>query len=143
MPYKGTAGLSADLLAGVILVNFESSLAMAGPNIRAGKLRPIAVIAGKRTPLLPDIPTVAESGYPGVQAQPWFGLSGPAGLPREMVLHMNEIIVKGLKSKEVIERLAAIGAEAQPTTPEEFAAFIRSEYERWGEVIRRAGIKLE
>jgi tripartite-type tricarboxylate transporter receptor subunit TctC len=143
VPYKGTAGLSADLLAGVILVNFESSLALAGPNIRAGKLRPIAVISGKRTPLFPDIPTVAESGYPTVQAQPWFGLSGPAGLERDKVLRMNDIIVKGLKSKEVIERLAVIGAEVLPTTPEEFAAFIRAEYDRWGEVIRKAGIKVE
>ncbi len=143
VPYKGTSGLTADLLAGVILVNFESSLALAGPNIRAGKLRPIAVISGKRTPLFPDVPTVAESGYPSVQAQPWFGLSGPAGLDRDKVLRMNAILVRGLKEKEVVERLAAIGAEVLPTTPEEFAAFIRAEYERWGEVIRKAGIKVE
>jgi tripartite-type tricarboxylate transporter receptor subunit TctC len=143
VPYKGTAQLSQDLLAGAITLNFESSLILARPNIQAGKLKPIAVLSGKRSPLLPEVPTVAESGYPSINASPWFGLGGPAGLPRDMVLRMNEALVKGLKEKEVVDRFAAIGAEALPTTPEEFAGFIRSEYARWGEVIRRAGIKAE
>jgi tripartite-type tricarboxylate transporter receptor subunit TctC len=143
VPYKGTAQLSQDLLAGAITVSFESSLTQAYPNIKAGRLKPIAVLGGRRSSLLPEIPTAAESGYPAISASPWFGLGGPAGLPRDMVLRMNEPLVKGLKDKEVIDRLAGIGAEAQPTTPEEFAAFIRTEYARWGEVIRRAGIKAE
>jgi tripartite-type tricarboxylate transporter receptor subunit TctC len=143
VPYKGTAQLSQDLLAGAITLNFESSLVLARPNIQAGKLKPIAVLSAKRSPLLPEVPTVAESGYPSINASPWFGLGGPAGLPREMVVRMNEVLVKGLRDKEVIERFAGIGAEVLPTTPEEFAAFIRAEHARWGEVIRRAGIKVE
>jgi tripartite-type tricarboxylate transporter receptor subunit TctC len=143
VPYKGTAQLSQDLLAGAITLNFESSLILARPNIQAGKLKPIAVLSAKRSPLLPDVPTVAESGYPSINASPWFGLGGPAGLPRDMVVRMNEVLVKGLREKEVLGRFAAIGAEVLPTTPEEFAAFIRAEHARWGEVIRRAGIKVE
>jgi tripartite-type tricarboxylate transporter receptor subunit TctC len=143
VPYKGTAQLSQDLLAGAITLNFESSLILARPNIQAGKLKPIAVLSAKRSPLLPEVPTVAESGYPSINASPWFGLGGPAGLPREMVVRMNEVLVKGLREKEVVDRFAAIGAEVLPTTPEEFAAFIRAEHARWGEVIRHAGIKVE
>jgi tripartite-type tricarboxylate transporter receptor subunit TctC len=143
VPYKGTAQLSQDLLAGAITLNFESSLILARPNIQAGKLKPIAVLSAKRSPLLPEVPTVAESGYPSINASPWFGLGGPAGLPRDMVVRMNEVLVKGLREKEVLERFAAIGAEVLPTTPEEFAAFIRAEHARWGEVIRRAGIRVE
>jgi tripartite-type tricarboxylate transporter receptor subunit TctC len=143
VPYKGTAQLSQDLLAGAITLNFESSLTLARANIQAGKLKPIAVLSAKRSPLLPEVPTVAESGYPSINASPWFGLGGPAGLPREMVVRMNEILVKGLRDPEIIERFAGIGAEVLPSTPEEFAAFIRAEHARWGEVIRRAGIKLE
>jgi tripartite-type tricarboxylate transporter receptor subunit TctC len=143
VPYKGTAQLSQDLLAGAITLNFESSLVLARPNIQAGKLKSIAVLSAKRSALLPEVPTVAESGYPSINASPWFGLGGPAGLPREMVVRMNEVLVKGLKDKEVVERFSAIGAEVLPTTPEEFGAFIRAEHARWGEVIRRAGIKVE
>ena len=143
VPYKGTAQLSQDLLAGAITLNFESSLILARPNIQAGRLKPIAVLSAKRSPLLPEVPTVAESGYPSINASPWFGLGGPVGLPREMVARMNEVLVKGLRDKEVIERFAAIGAEVLPSTPEQFAAFIRAEHARWGEVIRRAGIKVE
>ena len=143
VPYKGTAQLSQDLLAGAITLNFESSLTLARANIQAGKLKPIAVLSAKRSPLLPEVPTVAESGYPSINASPWFGLGGPAGLPREMVARMNEILVKALREPETVERFAGIGAEVLPSTPEEFAAFIRAEYARWGEVIRRAGIKLE
>jgi len=143
VPYKGTAQLSQDLLAGAVTLNFESSLILAHPNIKAGKLKPIAVLSARRSPLLPDVPTVAESGYSSISASPWFGLGGPAGLPGEMVLRMNEALVKGLKEKEVVDRLAAIGAEILPGTPEQFAAFIRAEHAKWGAVIQRAGIKAE
>jgi len=143
VPYKGAAQQIQDLLAGSILVDFQSSLVLALPQIKAGKLKPIAVLTPKRSPLLPDVPTVAESGYPGITAAPWFGLGGPAGLPRESVTRMNAVIVKGMQSKEVIDRFTAIGATVHTSTPEEFAAYIRSEYARWGDVIRKAGIKAE
>ncbi|MEO7403697.1 MAG: tripartite tricarboxylate transporter substrate binding protein [Burkholderiales bacterium] len=142
VPYKGATQQIQDLLAGAILVDFQSSLVVALPQVRAGKLKPIAVITAKRSPLLPDVPTVAESGFPGVQAAPWFGLGGPAGMPREIVVRMNEAIVKGMQSKEVVDRFTAIGAIVHTSTPEEFAAYIRAEHARWGEVIRKAGIKM-
>ena len=132
-----TIGLTA------ITLDFQSSLVVALPNVKAGKLKPIAVLTPKRSPLLPDVPTVAESGYPNVTASPWFGLGGPAGLTREMVTRMNEALVKGMQSKEVVDRFTAIGAVIHTSTPDEFAAFIRTEHARWGDVIRQAGIKAE
>jgi tripartite-type tricarboxylate transporter receptor subunit TctC len=143
VPYKGAAQQIQDLLAGATLLDFQSSLVLALPNVKAGKLKPIAVITAKRSPLLPEVPTVAESGYPQIQAAPWFGLGGPAGLPRAMVARMNEALVKGMQSKDALDRLTAIGAIVHTSTPEEFAAFIRTEHARWGEIIRNAGIKPE
>ncbi len=143
VPYKGAAQQIQDLLAGATLVDFQSSLVVALPMIRAGKLKPIAVLTGQRSPLLPDVPTAAESGYMQVNAAPWFGLGGPAGLPADAVKRMNEALVKGMKAKDVVDRFNAIGAIVHTSSPEEFAAYIRSEHARWGEVIRGAGIKTE
>jgi tripartite-type tricarboxylate transporter receptor subunit TctC len=141
VPYKGTAQLTNDLLAGVISLNFESSLVLAYPNIRAGKLKPIAILDAHRSALLPQVPTVAESGYPAIQAAPWFGLGGPAGLPEDRIRRLNAALVHGLESPAVLNRFAAVGVSVQPSTPEAFGAFIRTEYERWGTVIRSLGIR--
>lgn len=141
VPYKGTAQLAQDLLAGVITLSFEAGLTLAHANIKAGKLKPIVMLTEKRSRLLPDLPTAVELGYPSVNAAPWWGLGGPAGLPREAVTRMNAAMVQGLKSKEVVERFAVLGIEATPTTPEEFEAYLRAEHARWGTVIQRAGIK--
>ncbi len=143
VPYKGATQQIQDLLAGAIQLDFQSSLVVALPQVRAGKIKPIAVLTPKRSPLLPDVPTVAESGYPNLHAAPWFGLGAPAGTPREMITRMNEALVKGMQSKEVVDRFTAIGAIIHTSTPDEFAAYIKSEHARWGEVIRKAGIKLE
>jgi len=143
VPYKGATQQIQDLLAGAILVDFQSSLVVALPNVRAGKLKPIAVLTAQRSALLPDVPTAAESGFPTVQAAPWFGLGGPAGLAPEQVRRMNEALVKGMQAPDVRQRFEAIGAVIHTSTPEAFAAFIRTEHARWGEVIRSAGIRLE
>ena len=143
VPYKGATQQIQDLLAGAISLDFQSSLVVALPQVRAGKLKPIAVITAKRSPLLPDVPTVAESGFPGLDAAPWFGLGGPAGMPREIIVRMNEAIVKGMQSKEIVDRFTAIGAIVHTSTPEQFTAFIRAEHARWGDVIRKAGIKMQ
>ena len=143
VPYKGATQQIQDLLAGAIQLDFQSSLVVALPQVRAGKIKPIAVLTPKRSPLLPEVPTVAESGYPTIQAAPWFGLGAPAGTPREIIVRMNEAIVKGMQAKDVQDRFLAIGAVVHTSTPDEFGAFIRSEHARWGEVIRKAGIKLE
>ena len=141
VPYKGTAQLTNDLLAGVIGLNFESSLVLALPNIRAGRLKPIAVIGAHRAPMLPEVPTIAESGYPDIHAEPWFGLGAPAGITVGQRNRLSEVIQRGMQARDVLDRFAAIGAEVRPTTPEAFEAFVRAEYVRWGEVIRRIGIR--
>lgn len=144
VPYKGTAQLSQDLLAGALSVSFESSLTLAYPNIKAGKLKPIVMLSAHRSALLPDVPTAAESGYPTISASPWFGFGGPAGLAASQVSRMHEILVKGVKDKDVADRMASIGAEVTPSaSPAEFAAFVRAEHAKWGEVIRKAGVKAE
>jgi tripartite-type tricarboxylate transporter receptor subunit TctC len=144
VPYKGTSQLSQDLLAGALTLSFESSLTLAYPNIKAGKLKPIVMLSARRSALLPDVPTAAESGYPAISASPWFGFGGPAGLAPEQVARMHEILVRGVKEKDVVERMSAIGAEITPSaSPAEFAAFVRAEHAKWGEVIRKAGIKAE
>jgi tripartite-type tricarboxylate transporter receptor subunit TctC len=144
VPYKGTAQLSQDLLAGALTLSFESSLTLAYPNIQARKLKPIAMLSGRRSARLPDVPTAVESGYPSISASPWFGFGGPAGLTPEQVTRMHDILVKGVKEKDVIERMSTIGAEITPSaSPEEFAKYVRAEHAKWGEVIRKAGVKAE
>ena len=143
IPYKGTAPLAQDLLGGQLPLSIESSLTAAGPNVKEGKLKAIAIISATRSPLLPNVPTVAEQGYPGFDVPIWFGLVGPAGLPKDLVAKLNQATVEALKSPEVIDRFAQIGAEPAPTTPQGFADYMRSENERWAKVIRDARITLE
>lgn len=143
VPYKGTAPATQDLLAGVVPLSFESSLTSAAPNVKAGKIKGIAITAATRSGLLPNVPTVAEQGYPGFDVPTWFGLVGPANLPKDIVAAVNKAVTEGLKSPEVIERFAQIGAEPAPTTPERFGEYIRSENERWAKVIRAANITLD
>jgi tripartite-type tricarboxylate transporter receptor subunit TctC len=143
IPYKGTAPLVQDLLGGQLPLSIESSLSSAAANVKSGKLKGIAIITATRAPLLPDVPTVAEQGYPGFDVPIWFGLLGPANLPKDIVTLLNEAVVEGLKSPEAVERFAQIGAEPSTTTPEQFAEYIRAEGVRWGKVIRDAKITLE
>ena len=143
VPYKGTGPATQDLLAGMVPMSFESSLSAAAPNIKAGKLKGIAITAASRSPLLPDVPTVAEQGYPGFDVSAWFGLVGPANLPKEIVAAVHKTVVEALQSPEVVERFAQIGAEPMPMAPERFGAYIQSENERWAKVIHSANIKLD
>ena len=143
IPYKGATQQIQDLIAGATLLDFQSSLVVALPMVKAGRIKPIAVLTANRSPMLPDVPTAAESGFAQVVVSPWFGIGGPAGMPPETVKRINEALVKGMQSKEVIERFANLGASVHTNTPEEFSAYIRSEYARWGEVIRKAGVKIE
>jgi len=143
VPYKGTAPLVQDLLGGQLPLSIESSLSSAAVNIKSGKLKGIAIITATRAPLLPELPTVAEQGYPGFDVPIWFGLLGPAHLPKDMVALLNKAVTEGLKTPEVAERFAQIGAEPAPSTPEQFADYMRAEATRWGKVIRDAKITLE
>lgn len=143
VPYKGTSQLTQDLLGGQLPLSVESSLSSAAPNVQSGKLKAIAITAATRTPLLPNVPTVAEQGFPGFDVPTWFGLVGPAKLPKEVLAALNAALVEGLATKDTADRFAQIGAEPAPTTPERFAAYIRAENERWGKVIRDAKITID
>ncbi|MFN0162910.1 MAG: Bug family tripartite tricarboxylate transporter substrate binding protein [Burkholderiales bacterium] len=143
VPYKGAAPAMADLLAGTVTLSADSSLVAAAAHVKGGKLKLIAVTSAKRSPLFPDTPTVAESGYPGFDVSAWFGLVGPGGLPREIVARLNGAAVKALREKDAAERLAALGAEIVADTPEQFAKTISDGIARWGPVVKATGLKPE
>ena len=143
VPYKGTANAAQDLLSGTVLLSFESSLLTAAPNVESGKLKAIAITSATRSALLPNVPTVAEQGYPGFDVPTWFGLVSPAGLPKEVVGLVHRIVANGLKAPTVRERFAKIGAEPVGDTPNEFTRYIREETIRWGRLIKERGIKAE
>ena len=143
VPYKGTAAAVQDLLAGNVLLSVESSLTSAAQHVQSGKLKPIAVTSATRAKLLPNVPTVAEQGFPGFDVPTWFGLIAPAGTPKDVIATLNRVVTEALKSADAAERFAQIGAEPQATTPEQFASTIRDETARWSQVIQRANIKPE
>jgi tripartite-type tricarboxylate transporter receptor subunit TctC len=142
VPYKGLAPALTDLLSGEVQLMFSSMVAIV-PHIKAGKLRALALTGKTRSTLLPDVPTIAESGLRGYEAGSWYGLLAPAGTPREIVMKINTETVKALNQAAVREQLAGEGAEAIGGTPEEFAEYIRNELARMGKVIRDARIKME
>ena len=144
VPYKGATQQIQDLIGGSTQLDFQSSLVVALPQIKAGKVKALAVFSAKRSPQLPDVPSAAEAGYPALVVQPWFGFGAPAGTPPALVQKMHAALVKGLQNPEVIERFTNIGATLHPSaSPAEFATYIRREHERWGKVIKDANIKPE
>jgi tripartite-type tricarboxylate transporter receptor subunit TctC len=143
IPYKGGAPAMQDLLAGQTQLMFDN-LANALPQVKAGKLRALAVTTLKRAPAVPDLPTVAESGLPGFDLTTWFGVFVPAGTPRETVAKLNAEIVKSLESKALAERLAAMGAAPpENNTPETFAAFVRAEAAKYAQVVKSSGARVD
>jgi tripartite-type tricarboxylate transporter receptor subunit TctC len=142
IPYKTGPAAQIDLIGGRLTYTFEA-VATQLPQARAGRIRALAVTSGKRLAALPDIPTVAESGLPGYEYWGWMGISAPAGTPKEIVARLNGEITKILRTQEARDWFAEQGGEPVPETPEEFAAYIKTEYSRWGKLIREAGIKAE
>jgi tripartite-type tricarboxylate transporter receptor subunit TctC len=142
VPYKGLAPALTDLLSGQVQLMFSSVVAIL-PHIKADKLRALAVTGEKRLASLPDVPTVAESGFPGYEASSWYGILAPAGTPREIVTRLNAEFTRALEQPEVRKTLLADGADPVGGTPESFAAFIRSEKGRMGKLIRDAKIRME
>ena len=142
VPYKGTAPAVNDLLGGQVQALFDS-LATALPNIRAGKLHALGVTSLQRSKSAPDIPTLDEAGAPGYEAMGWFGVLVPAGTAPEVVARLNGEIGAILKLPDVEERFLKFGAESAGGSPADFARFIRSEQDKWGRIIRDAGIKAE
>ena len=144
IPYKGATQQIQDLIGGSTQLDFQSSLVVAMPQIKAERIKALAVLSDKRSPQLPNVPTAKESGYPGLVVSPWFGLGAPAGVPPAILQKMHAAIAKGLNTKEVQDKFAAIGASVHPSkSPAEFAGYIQSEYERWGKVIKAADVKAE
>jgi len=142
VPYKGTAPAVADLVAGQthILIDILSVL---GPQVKGGKLKALAVAMPARDPEFPDVPTMREAGYPQLETAGWQGLVGPAGLPRPVLDRLADALARTLARPDVRERFARAGTPVTERTPEEFAAFIRSENERWLPLIRASGAKIE
>jgi tripartite-type tricarboxylate transporter receptor subunit TctC len=142
IPYKGTGPLVTDLIAG------QTSLTITGvpplyPHVQSGRLRALAVGSVKRLALMPQLPTIAEAGVPGYESSTWFGPLAPAKTPREIVARLNAELMKILQRADVRARFAAEGVEPLGSTPEDFGAYIKSEIERWGRVIKAAGVRAE
>ncbi|WP_326538907.1 tripartite tricarboxylate transporter substrate binding protein [Pseudorhodoferax sp.] len=142
IPYKGSAPAVNDLLGNQIAIMFDN-MPSAIQHVRAGKLRPIAVTTAKRSPELPDVPTIAESGVPGYEATSWFGLFAVAGTPAPIVAQLNKALVKVLNNPDVKAKIVAQGGEVVAETPEQFAAFIKAETAKWGKVVKESGASVD
>ena len=140
IPYRGGAAVITDLLGGQIEASFQN-LGNVVTNVKAGKIRALAVTGRTRAPQLPDVPTIAESGYPDLIVTSWQAAAAPAKTPREVVARLNEASVRALRSPDIRERLTQIGFDVVAGTPEEFGRFMQDEVTRWTQVVNRGGIK--
>jgi tripartite-type tricarboxylate transporter receptor subunit TctC len=142
VPYKGAAPSVTDAVAGQIQVVSAGLPSLLG-YVKSGRLRPIAVTSAQRSPLLPNVPTVSESGLPGYNVSSWYGLFAPPGTPAAVIAKLNAETAAALKSPDVVERLSQMGATAAPTTPEEFGRHVRQEIARWAPVVKASGATAE
>ena len=142
IPYKGGADAMADVIGGRIPTMFLD-IASGLPQIKGGKVRPIAVASDKRVAALPDVPTVGEEGYPGFEAWAWQGFVAPAGTPRQIIARLNAEFAKVMADPAVQQRLSESGFEPQASTPEQFSAYMKSEIAKWEKVIRESNISLD
>jgi tripartite-type tricarboxylate transporter receptor subunit TctC len=142
VPYKGSGPGVTDLLAGHVPVMMPNMLS-AQPHIKSGRIRALGVTGTKRAPGADDIPTIAEAGVPGYEAVQWYGVLAPAATPRDIITKLHTGVVRALQNPEVRQRLLNDGAEPVGSSPEEFAAYLRSETTKWAQVIKAAGIKPE
>ena len=142
VPYKGASQALTDTLGGQVQ-SFMSSVPSALSQIRAGRLRAIAVSSATRARELPEVPTIAEAGYQGFEASTWYGLLAPARTPAPIIARLNAEVNRVLKTPEVRERLAAEGGEALGGSPEQFASFLKAEHAKWGRVVKESGAKAE
>jgi len=142
VPYKGAAPAMNDLIGGQIQLMFDN-LASALGQVRAGRVRALAVTTAKRTSLAPDLPTIAESGLPGFDINTWFGIFAPANTPREIVDRLHDEFARALGATDVREKMLALGAEPAGSRPDEFASYIRGEAEKYARVIKASGARAD
>ena len=142
VPYKGTALALTDLMSGQVSILFDN-IVSALPHVRDGKLKALAVTSARRSPIVPDVPTVAESGLPGFVSDTYFGMFAPAGTPPDVIARINSAINRILATPEFQERLATLGAQPAGGTPDQFAAVIRADTAKWSKVVKESGISTE
>jgi tripartite-type tricarboxylate transporter receptor subunit TctC len=142
IPYKGLAPALTDMMGGQINVAF-GGYSTVGELWKSGRLRAIAVTSAKRSPYTPELPTIAESGYPGYEATPWWGLAVPAGTPKPIIAKLNAEVYRIMKSPDVTEQMKSRAIEVWISTPEELAAYYQKEVQRWASVVKTSNIKSE
>jgi tripartite-type tricarboxylate transporter receptor subunit TctC len=142
VPYKGGGAAITELIAGQVQVMLESTNSIT-PHAKGGRVRGLAVSGPKRAEALPDLPTIAEAGVPGYEATTWTGVVGPAAMPRAIVTRLNADLNRMVASNGYKEKVILIGSEPMGGTPEQFAQYIRSEYAKWGDIVKRAGAKID
>ncbi len=142
IPYKGSSPALTDVLAGQVTIMFDN-MPSCLPHVKAGKLRALGVSTLQRSPALPALPTIAESGLPGFEVSVWFGVLAPAGTPRDIVSRLNAVVVKALAAPDVRQRLAGQGAEAVGNTPEQFTAQMQRDLVKWAKVVKDANIRID
>ncbi len=143
VPYKGGAQAVIALLSGEVGIMFTVPFPTV-PHVKSGKLRAVTLLGDKRIEAMPDLPTAVEAGYPALSnVLEWYGVVAPAATPRETIARLNAAIVRALKSPDVLERIHSLGQYPAPSTPAEFAEFMRVDYERWGKVVKASGAKVE
>jgi tripartite-type tricarboxylate transporter receptor subunit TctC len=142
IPYKGSSMSINDLIGGRVMLSMDS-LVQSAPHIKSGRLKALAVLGPKRSPLLPEVPTMQEAGVAGYSLTNWFGLLAPAATPREVVAKIHFDVIQVLKNQEIVKRIGDLGADVVGNTPEEFGAAMRAESQQWAEIIKAVGIKGE
>ena len=142
VPYKGSAPAVTDLIGGQVQLMFDNTPNVL-PQVKAGKLKAIAVSSTKRSSLAPEVPTVDESGVPGYEVNVWFGILAPAGTPREIIARLNTEMVKIMRTPEIADRFAKAGVDVVASSPESFSDFLKSEVARWAKVVQDANIKAD
>src|SRR6267142_3393313 len=142
VPYKGSGPAQQDLMSGIVKVSFVGT-PIAIPHMKSGRLKALGVSTAKRSPEIPDVPTIAEAGVPGYEAIVWIGMLAPAGTPREIVARLNGEIGKLIRTDDVKRLLAPTGMERDPDTPAQFGAYLKADYDKWGKVVRDSGATVQ
>jgi tripartite-type tricarboxylate transporter receptor subunit TctC len=142
VPYRGSAQATTDLIAGLVKSSFADVLVVL-PHLRAGSVRGLAVTGAERHPLLPELPTVAEAGLPGFLAESWQGVFAPPGTPRAVLARLHAEVAKAMQAPEIRDAFAQQGFRVEATEPADFAAFVNAEVAKWGDVVKRGGVRLD